>query len=232
MPSYALPTREGKRTEAIRPEPQWRATDPCPGSRRCAGTHARSGLVEPLSRPFRDRTHRAAIRLDRAPSRCVRVRPVRVASPAALFQTCDRAGFLREDLGEPRSSASRCRGASWQVATAPHKRPVDRVLTSCRNSSRIRMDCASAEIMRTNHADVLVSSQLRAMCSLGLDKWMCVGDYRDSLVGPSPLFSSSAASELCAVVMVGSRQITALPTGAWTGEAVSRSTSPSWRAFR
>lgn len=135
MPSLELPTREGNRTEAIGPRAQGRATDPCPGRRHGASTSARSALEEPLSRLFRDRTHRAANRLDRAPSRCGGVCSVRVGSNAALFQKCDRHGFVRSDLGKPNASASRCKHASWQVATAPQKRPADRSSTSSRNSN-------------------------------------------------------------------------------------------------
>jgi hypothetical protein len=79
--------------------------------------------------------------------------------------------------------------------------------------------------MRTNHARVLLSQHLRVMCALGLDKWMCVGDYRDSLDGTivarceRPLLEGPLVEEQCAdqPVLSSAAMIDARPSGTRMG---------------
>jgi hypothetical protein len=169
--------------EALRPEPQARATDTSPEPHEASLTPDGPALLGPLSCLFRDRTHRAANRLDRARLGCGGVRCARVGSTAALFQMCDRPEVIHADLGKD--------ARALRVAKVPRGRLRQRHTNAPSSARRraaetavcVRTDCARARSTRTNHGCVLITQQLRPMCALGLDKWMCVGDYRDSLDG-------------------------------------------------
>lgn len=232
MPSRVLPTREGNRMEAMRPGQQARATDPSGRQQDASPTGGGSALVEPLSSLFRDRGHRAANRLDRAHPGCAGVCEVRVGSTAALFQKCDRARLRSRRSWKAHASPSRCQHASWQVATAPHKRPADRAMTSCRNSctrtKALRESSLHANKSRTRFGlaafttDVRIRTRQVDVC--GRLSRLVGWDHRRSLraayCADQPVLSSAA--------MVDARTL----GYAHGGRTVSRSSVPAWRTFR
>ena len=218
--------------EAMRPGQQARATNRRGRQPEASPTRGESALRAPLSGLFRDHTHRAANRLDRAQPGCAGVCGVRVESTAALFQMCDRVRLDSPRSGKAHTSASRWQHASWQVATAPHKRPADRALTSCRNSCTrtkgLRDSSLHANKSRTRFGlaafatDVRIGARQVDVC--GRLSRLVGWDHRRSLraahCADQPVLNSAA--------MVHARTI----GYAHGGRTVSRSSVPAWRAFR